>query len=259
MLSLQGFGAEDYRYQIKQKTREALRNKAKKGHGAGNKAYGYDHVRVGSDGKRAINEREAVVVRRIFDLCAQGLGMLKIARILEKEGMQSPRGVGWGSTSIREVLRRELYLGKVVYGRTKRVERGGKNGVKIRAADDEILTMEQPELRIVSDEQWEAEQTRLARIRQTHAGHREPNGELHGRPETGLVSKHLLAGFLRCGVCGASMFVAAREQGRTAESVLPLHCPPQDWLPRLHQQVGGPVPRHHPVGDRSVVRRPPEP
>jgi len=94
MLSLQGFGAEDYKYQIKQKTREALRNKAKKGHGAGNKAYGYDHVRVGSDGKRAINEREAVVVRRIFDLCAQGLGMLKIARILEKEGMQSPRGMG---------------------------------------------------------------------------------------------------------------------------------------------------------------------
>ena len=69
---------------------------------------------------------------------------------------------------------------------------------------------EQPELRIISEELWHAAHARIARTRQTHTGHRKDNGQLHGSPEAGLISRHLLSGFLRCGVCGGGMFVAPR-------------------------------------------------
>src|SRR5713226_8218155 len=47
-LSLKGFAAEDYRHQIRIKTREAMKAKAAAGHVAGGKCYGYRNQRHGS-------------------------------------------------------------------------------------------------------------------------------------------------------------------------------------------------------------------
>ena len=56
--------------------------------------FGYDNVDVvGPDGRRShvercINEAEASVVRRIFDLRAEGVGQVRIAHMLNAEGVQ---------------------------------------------------------------------------------------------------------------------------------------------------------------------------
>ena len=54
--------------------------------------FGYDNVEVlGPDGQRShverrINEAEAAVVRRIFELCAGGAGLTRIAKTLNADG-----------------------------------------------------------------------------------------------------------------------------------------------------------------------------
>jgi len=73
MLSAQGFAAEDYRYQVQVKTREALRAKAQKGHVTGGKALGYAIIAEQAGVKRyRIVPEQAEIVRRIFQLAAQG-------------------------------------------------------------------------------------------------------------------------------------------------------------------------------------------
>ena len=82
--------------------------------------YGYRKVKV-QDGPK---ERPALepdpetnaIVRRMFDLAESRKGMLKIARILNDEGIASPRGKLWNKMSIHNILNNEAYLGTLVWG-----------------------------------------------------------------------------------------------------------------------------------------------
>jgi len=211
--SVANFSHEDFRYQIQRKTAAALRKKAEQGHVASGKVYGYRNVKQGVSGDRhthvlrEIDPAEAQVVRRVFTMTVEGLGFLKIARALNADGIRSPRGGGWGTTTLREMLNRELYRGRDIYGKT---QRGSKAKTKVKRPESEWVVHEKPELRIVSDELWQAAHARVAKTRGAHTGYRKDNGQLEGRPESGLVSRHLLAGFLRCGICGSNMFVISR-------------------------------------------------
>src|SRR5262249_12408970 len=175
----------------------------------------YRNVRQGLSGDRhthvlrEVDQAEAQVVTRVFTLTAEGLGLLKIARALNAEGIRSPRGGGWGPTTLREMLTRELYRGRDIYGKT---QRGSRAKAKVKRPESEWVVREHPELRIISEELWQAAHARVAKTREAHTGHRKDNGQLMGRPESGLVSRHLLAGFLRCGLCGSNMFVAPRAK-----------------------------------------------
>jgi len=222
MLAMRATFAAAEREAAQQRTREALRAKAKGGHVAGGKVYGYTNVREGSNTARQVNETEAAVIRRIFELTGQGLGLLKIAKRLNAEGIPSPRGDGWATTAIREMLRRELYRGRLVYGKTTWARRKGRK-FKVATPEAEWLTSEAPELVIVSDELWQAAHARIDRTRATHSGQRQPDGRLKGRPESGLLSNHLLSGFLRCGTCKGNMFVAPRS-GKRGEPQLYYVC-----------------------------------
>jgi site-specific DNA recombinase len=80
MLSLTAFADELEREKARQRTYDAMIRKAKAGHVTGGRVFGYDNVEIaGPDGKRShverrLNEPEAAVVRRIFELCAAGRG-----------------------------------------------------------------------------------------------------------------------------------------------------------------------------------------
>jgi site-specific DNA recombinase len=73
---------------------------------------------------------------------------------------------------------------------------------------------EAPELRIVPEPLWQAAQDRLARTHEVYL--RRTGGQLGGKPESGLVSKYLLSGFLRCGVCGGNLIISKKtgQRGR---------------------------------------------
>jgi len=192
-----------------QRTRDALRRKAEQGYVAGGDVFGYRRVREGSHVRRVVNEPEAAIVRRIFQTIAEGSGLLRIVKTLTAENAPSPKGRGWAVSNVRGMLDRDLYRGRVIYGRSRRQRRGGTKR-QVEAPESEWIVRETPELRIVDETLWKAAHARLARTRQTYTGHRTATGTLHGRPEAGLLSRHLLAGHLRCGVCGGGMFVASR-------------------------------------------------
>ena len=75
-----------------------------------------------------------------------------------------------------------------------------------------FIITEAPTLRIVPEDLWRAAHERLDRTRQTYL--RSTGGKLCGRPEAGLESKNLLAGFVTCGVCGGSMHAIKRTSKR---------------------------------------------
>ena len=71
-------------------------------------AYGFDLI----NGKLVINETEAAVIRRIFNLYLQGIGMQGIANILNDEGVRRQHGrEKWYHTTINYVLNNERYKG----------------------------------------------------------------------------------------------------------------------------------------------------
>src|SRR5262249_29875377 len=124
MLSLTNFASEMERERARQRTRDAMVRKARAGHVTGNCTYGYDNDVVTSpEGQRLhvarrINPEEAAVIRRIYELCASGLGLTRIAKTLNAEHVPPPRNhrTGWAPTAVREILRRPLYRGEIVWG-----------------------------------------------------------------------------------------------------------------------------------------------
>ena len=111
MLSLTNFAAEVERERAKQRTYDALLRKAKAGHVTGGRVYGYDNREiVTADGQRlhvvrVINQEQAATIRRVFELYASKIGLTRIAKTLNAEGVPSPRSTaGWAPSASREML-----------------------------------------------------------------------------------------------------------------------------------------------------------
>ena len=71
--------------------------------------YGYDYV----DGKLAVNEREARVVRRIFREYMGGATLHAIAARLNEDRVPSQRNRQWSKSGLRYMLRNPVYVGRI--------------------------------------------------------------------------------------------------------------------------------------------------
>ena len=209
MLSLTTFADELEREKARQRTYDAMLTKAKAGHVTGGRCFGYDNVRVNGHVERRINEREADVVRRIFELCASGRGYTKIAKRLNAEGELCPRPqqgrpAGWAPSSVKAIIDRPcIAVTRSGTGR-RSVTSGGSRRRRIVLSTNGC-GRSVPELRIVSDDVWNAVRTRLdgVRTRMRTGGYRRD-----------VESKYLLSGFARCAVCGASFYPLSRSHGK---------------------------------------------
>jgi site-specific DNA recombinase len=221
MMSLTAFADELEREKARQRTSDAMQRKARAGHVCGGRVFGYDNIEVrNADGtrshvERVINEHEATIVRRVFELCVQGYGKVRIAKTLNDERAAAPRAQqgrpnGWAASSIREVLYRPLYRGELVYNRTKKRNPWGQHQQTPRPVQDWIHR-EAPALRIVSEALWTAAHARLEDAKTKYL--RGTDGRLWGRPR-GTDSKYLLPGFGRCACCNGVMHVRTRDHGR---------------------------------------------
>jgi DNA invertase Pin-like site-specific DNA recombinase len=218
-LNALNFVAEMERELARTRTRDALRRKAGHGHVAGGKVYGYSNRDViGAGGGRDHVERdivpaEAAVIRRIFREIAEGRGFSRIAKGLNEEAVPCPaHGRGWATSGVRELVLRDLYRGRIVWGRTRWVDRGGTK-VKQDVPASEWLVLERPELRIVDPALWEAAHARLDRTRAEYK--RLTDGRLVGRAASATRMPYLLSTLLECGRCRGPMH-ATRRTGRRA-------------------------------------------
>ncbi|HZY04497.1 MAG TPA: recombinase family protein, partial [Anaeromyxobacteraceae bacterium] len=187
----------------------------------GGRVYGYRTVREENppdpEHPRAIpliDEVQAAVVRRIFQLYADTHGLKQIASILNDERVPAPYddayrkqgGRGWGPGTIRFMLKNERYIGRSVWNKRMWVTdpATGARTYRMRG-QDEWITTEQPSLAIIPKDLWERVQARFAERKGA-------KGRARGTGRTG----HLLTGLLRCGECGSTMRVVGvkRKAGR---------------------------------------------
>ncbi len=209
MLNVKSYSGTAETEKASERTREQKRGRYAKTANVDGRVYGYRNVGNAGQRSREINPTEAKVVKRIFRMSADGYGLLRVVRTLNNEKIPSPSGRGWCTSGVREMLRRDLYRGISVYGKTKWEWRdGGK--FKVDVPESEWLRVPAPELRIIDDSLWQRVQQRIEQTRETYPGRR-TNGRLQGRREAGLISQHLLAGFLRCGLCGGNLIATARS------------------------------------------------
>jgi hypothetical protein len=238
MLSLTNFAAEVERE--RQRTYDALLRKARAGQVTGGRVYGYDNVDVlaptpGPDGRpvrlhvvRRVNLEQAAVVRRIFELCAAGLGVTRIAKVLNAERIPPPRKAkGWAPAAIREMLHRRLYRGEIVWSRSQKVDRGGTKKRR-RRPESAWLRMEAPELRIVPDPLWHDAHARLDRARRAFGGGPRGAAAHSCRLEHDADSPYLLTGLGRCFGCGGTLIAMTRAHSRQAAGSR-LREQPQAW------------------------------
>jgi len=94
---------------LSQRVRAAMRRKAVKGEVLGRPPYGY---KVGPHRRLTIMPQEGTVVRFIFRLyLKEGLGIRRIARRLNDEGIVTRRGGQWSMVTVRDILRNRAYVG----------------------------------------------------------------------------------------------------------------------------------------------------
>jgi site-specific DNA recombinase len=160
---------------IGDKVRSAMRRKAVKGEVLGRPPYGY---RVGGRHRLELVPEEAVVVRYIYRLYLQeGLGIRRIARCLNEEGVKTRRGGNWSMVSIRDILRNRAYLG--TYSRF---------GVRVPGSHPALISPDD-----------------FRRVQDCLTARRSSYSTPHASP-------FLLSGLAYCGYCGNKMIGVSRRQ-----------------------------------------------
>lgn len=71
------------------------------------RVYGY-HVQ---NQEIRINEEQAAVVKKIFDMYVKGEGTYKITNYLKENGIKPPNGHGWRPKTVAGILKNEKYIG----------------------------------------------------------------------------------------------------------------------------------------------------
>lgn len=177
---------------------------AKKGkNGMSHAPYGYT---LGTDEKRTlqVNEEVAPIVRRIFEMRAQGLTPRKIADVLNAEMVLTPNdyklsktGVTtvpaslhlWNTSVLRTLLDNPAYIGTLAQHRTTTVSY--KNHKWQRRPKEDWIVIENAHEPIISKELWD-------KVKEVEAS------VSNGKP-TKRGFTHPLSGLLYCADCGAKM------------------------------------------------------
>jgi site-specific DNA recombinase len=212
LVTVHGLVDSLYVRELAKKTHRGMEGLALRGLHTGGRIFGYETVSLGEGAgkKLVVNPSEAAIVKRIFELSASGHSLKAIARILNTEHLPSPRpredrvGGEWCPTAIREMLKNELYIGNVVWNRSKFVKVPGTNKRRRRPRpESEWLQASNPELAIVPAELWSAVRARFAALPGIWGYPRS-----RGLAPRVMTSPYLFSGLLKCGECGANLIIA---------------------------------------------------
>ena len=112
---------EFYSENLAQEVLRGMREAASRGFWISSRApYGYNRVMVQDGAKKRpmleVNDAEATLVRRMFQMADAGKTLLDITKTLNQEGIASPKGKSWRKTTIYKLLTNEVYTGTMVWG-----------------------------------------------------------------------------------------------------------------------------------------------
>ncbi len=106
------------------------------------------------DRKLVINEKEAKIVRMIFEMSAEGHGYNSIIRTLNALGYKTKKGRDFGKNSLYEILRNERYKGTYVFNKRDSSLDNRKRNNHSCKDDSEIIRIENGCPAIVSERLW---------------------------------------------------------------------------------------------------------
>ena len=199
------------------KIRQSYVAKAKKGEHVNDFApYGYVKSSTVKN-KLVIDEDAAVVIRRIFDMAAEGMPKYKIAAALNGDGVPSPleyrklkglplpgaaiaqakRGITeWTANSIHSTLKNESYIGVHVSCRYRVTKPGSRK--KTMAPESEWIKVPDAHEAIVSRELFELVKSMFRR---------------RAKPIVKQKRANPFVGKIRCGHCGRPLSYIVRAKG----------------------------------------------
>ncbi len=176
--------AQDEVRKLSERLKFGFRQAIKNGHVLGNdKLWGYDK----KDCVLTINEAEAQVVRRIFDLYAnQQMGIRRISQKLLDEGFTSRKGSAFNVLTIRHILCNPKYKGWYCANRSQTVDYRSKR--KIFLDESEWTMYLDPAIpAIVSEELWDRANALYKRRSEQMMSH-QSGAEFHNRyPYSGKI------------------------------------------------------------------------
>ena len=205
-----------YARQASTKTKAAHRARASSGMYMGSHApFGYQ--KDPKDRHHLIVDPDAAdVVKDIFQMFADGIGYVRMTKILRERKVLNPQAYfnqnnpdyyknsdywrkpfDWHATSVRVILNNPVYLGNVVFGRTK--TKGFFDKQRIEADKSEWIVKENTHEAIITRELWDTvHQMMKARRRENSTGTVQP-----------------FAGLVKCADCGSSLNVSYdKKKGR---------------------------------------------
>ena len=176
--------AQDEVRKLSERLKFGFRQAIKNGHVLGSdKLWGYDK----KDCVLTINEEEAQVVRRIFDLYAnQQMGIRRISQTLYDEGFTSRKGNAFNVLTIRHILSNPKYKGWYCANKSQTVDYRSKR--KIFLDESEWVMYPDPSIpAIVSEELWDRANALYKRRSQQMMSH-QSGAEFHNRyPYSGKI------------------------------------------------------------------------
>ena len=171
--------------------------------------YGYRRSKA-IKGKLEVDEITAPVVRDIFEYRANGMGQHRICALLNEKGIPSPtaylqsqgklkaggrKGSGiWLPTTIKKIIKSQLYLGHVVYGKTSQSLADNKP-TKWHDESDWVIH-ENTHEPVVSRDLWDRANAVSEERSRLHKSYRK------GKPS---LPKNIFQGLLSCGHCDFRM------------------------------------------------------
>ena len=204
----------------------------------GKPVLGYDHKKINaisangdltfSHSEHEINYEEALIVKNIFTMYGDGIGLKKIAKVLNGDtdsnhtdlltkyfnGIVPKKGKAnknaWSHVQVRAILHNERYTGKITYGRTKHVY---KSGSRVTEKSDDYVTIIKPELRIIPKQLWEKVVKRLSESKNKYVNSRGGNVPFNGNVNNVAESKFLLSGLCECNECGGTYVALGGTSG----------------------------------------------
>jgi site-specific DNA recombinase len=192
-----------YSMNLATETLKGMRENASRGWvNGGFTPFGYRREKVTDAGGRehwtwALGKDDDVaLVREIFTLATDhGRGAKSIAAELNERGLLSPTGTTWSPSSVSAILCNPVYVGDVVWMKSKKKGRTGR----AKAADDERVVMRDAHPAIVDRETFER-RLELASKRKF---------AVHSSPHNHVA--WLLSRLMKCEACGGT-FVGRRRE-----------------------------------------------
>ncbi len=197
--------AEHYSRELATSTRDGLAARFKqRGFTGGVSPFGYRVVGPKDARKLEIDPDEAKTIKELVSIyLGENVGFKKLGRKMEQSGISTRTGVRWTHTTIRAILLNTILIGKPRFLRRQmKLNRDTGRRLPIFREEPEVLTYDDPSLRILTDEQFEKVQ-KLLNSRKNKT--RTPQLPRQIRTFTGLAY---------CEECGAACYTCKSQNSK---------------------------------------------